>query len=135
MHFEVHPNATLYLGYDGAVDPTRYLAAWTRLGHVSSVPPPVPLPSGAPSGEGAIKDFRALLAIRPMKVSPKVAATAAAQDKPASQPAPPHGATALSLRGGPGNAGGDGEWPILAGVALLGAALVALHLTWRAGQA
>ena len=135
VHFEVHPNATLYLGYDGAVDPTRYLAAWTRLGHVSSVPPPVPLPSGAPSGEGAIKDFRALLAIRPMKVSPKVAATAAAQDKPASQPAPPHGATALSLRGGPGNAGGDGEWPILAGVALLGAALVALHLTWRAGRA
>ena len=78
VHFEVHPNATLYLGYDGAVDPTRYLAAWTRIGHVSSVPPPVPLPSGAPSGEGAIKDFRALLAIRPMKVSPKVAAVGGA---------------------------------------------------------
>ena len=27
VHFEVHPNATLYLGYDGAVDPTHYLAA------------------------------------------------------------------------------------------------------------
>ena len=88
VHFEVHPNATLYLGYDGAVDPTRYLAAWTRIGHVSSVPPPVPLPSGAPSGEGAIKDFRALLAIRPMKVSPKVAESAARR-RPASQP--PHG--------------------------------------------
>ena len=136
VHFEVHPNATLYLGYDGAVDPTHYLAAWTRLGHVSSVPPPVPLPSGAPSGEGAIRDFRALLAIRPMKVSPKVAASAA-HHSPASQPPsqPRGGATALSLRAGPGNAGGDGRWPIVAGVALLGAALVALYLSWRAGQA
>jgi murein DD-endopeptidase MepM/ murein hydrolase activator NlpD len=131
VHFEVHPNATLYLGYDGAVDPTRYLAAWTRIGHVSSVPPPVPLPSGAPSGEGAIKDFRALLAIRPMKVSPKVAESVARR-RPASQPR--HGATALSLQAGPSQ-GGDGEWPIVAGCALLGAALVALYLSWRAGQA
>ena len=133
VHFEVHPNATLYLGYDGAVDPTHYLAAWTRLGRVASVPPPVPLPSGAPSGEGAIKDFRALLAIRPMKVSPEVAATAAAQSKPTSQ-LPPHGATALSLRRGPAHGGSEGEWPIMAGIALLGAALVALFFTWRAGR-
>ncbi len=131
VHFEVHPNATLYLGYDGAVDPTHYLAAWTRIGHVSSVPPPVPLPSGAPSGEGAIRDFRALLAIRPMKVSPKLAA-AAAHRRPASQP--PRGATALSLQAGPSHSG-DGGWPIVAGCALLGAALVALYLSWRAGQA
>ena len=100
VHFEVHPNATLYLGYDGAVDPTHYLAAWTRLGRVASVPPPVPLPSGAPSGEGALKDFRALLAIRPMKVSPKVAAIAAAHRTAAAPP--PRGATALSLRAPPG---------------------------------
>ena len=133
VHFEVHPNATLYLGYDGAVDPTHYLAAWTRLGHVASVPPPVPLPSGAPSGEGAIKDFRALLAIRPMKVSPKVAATAASHRTPVAQP--PRGATALSLRVAPARAGGDGRWPILAGIALLAAALVTLHLAWRAGRA
>jgi murein DD-endopeptidase MepM/ murein hydrolase activator NlpD len=28
LHFEVHPVSLLYLGYDGAVDPTPYLAAW-----------------------------------------------------------------------------------------------------------
>ena len=133
VHFEVHPNATLYLGYDGAVDPTRYLAAWTRLGRVVSVPPPVPLPSSAPSGEGALKDFRALLAIRPMKVSPKVAANAAAHDTASARA--PRGATALSFRAAPASHGGDGDWAILAGVVLLGGALVALHLTWRAGRA
>ena len=85
VHFEVHPSGLLYLGYDGAVDPTHYLAGWTRLGRVSSVPPPVPLPSGAPSGEGAIKDFRALLAIRPMKVPRKVAASESKHRTPAAR--------------------------------------------------
>ncbi|HEY2777812.1 MAG TPA: M23 family metallopeptidase, partial [Gaiellaceae bacterium] len=28
LHFEVHPVSFLYLGYDGAVDPTPYLNAW-----------------------------------------------------------------------------------------------------------
>ena len=129
VHFEVHPNATLYLGYDGAVDPTHYLAAWTRLGHVASVPPPVPLPSAAPSGEGAIKDFRALLAIRPMKVSPKVRAIALAHH--GSSVLRP-GATAISFRAGPEASNGYGA--ILAGIALLGGALVALLLTWRSGR-
>ena len=129
MHFEVHPNATLYLGYDGAVDPTHYLAAWTRLGHVASVPPPVPLPSAAPSGEGAIKDFRALLAIRPMKVSPKVPRDRRSRTTAAALPRP--GATAISLRAGPEASNGYGA--ILAGIALLGGALVALllHLALR----
>jgi murein DD-endopeptidase MepM/ murein hydrolase activator NlpD len=30
-HFEVHPAQLLGLGYDGAVDPTKYLDAWRRL--------------------------------------------------------------------------------------------------------
>ena len=30
LHFEVHPAALAPLGYDGAVNPTAYLAAWTR---------------------------------------------------------------------------------------------------------
>lgn len=30
LHFEVHPVSLLYLGYDGAVDPTPYLDAWKR---------------------------------------------------------------------------------------------------------
>ena len=28
LHFEIHPVSLLYLGYDGAVDPTAYLDAW-----------------------------------------------------------------------------------------------------------
>jgi murein DD-endopeptidase MepM/ murein hydrolase activator NlpD len=55
LHFEVHPVALLFLGYDGAVDPTKYLDAWKRLedvrilaavpfngpaAAVSSAPPP-----------------------------------------------------------------------------------------------
>jgi murein DD-endopeptidase MepM/ murein hydrolase activator NlpD len=31
LHFEVHPVSLLYLGYDGAVDPTGYLVAWEHL--------------------------------------------------------------------------------------------------------
>jgi murein DD-endopeptidase MepM/ murein hydrolase activator NlpD len=38
LHFEVHPVSFLYLGYDGAVDPTPYLDAW---GHQRDLPFPV----------------------------------------------------------------------------------------------
>ena len=38
LHFEVHPVSLLYLGYDGAVDPTSYLESWK---HPTSVPFPV----------------------------------------------------------------------------------------------
>jgi hypothetical protein len=31
LHFEVHPVQLLGLGYDGAVNPTKYLDAWRRL--------------------------------------------------------------------------------------------------------
>ena len=31
LHFEIHPVSMLYLGYDGAVNPTRYLLAWQKL--------------------------------------------------------------------------------------------------------
>jgi murein DD-endopeptidase MepM/ murein hydrolase activator NlpD len=31
LHFEVHPASLLFMGYDGAVDPTPYLDAWKRL--------------------------------------------------------------------------------------------------------
>jgi hypothetical protein len=46
LHFEVHPRQLLYLGYNGAVDPTSYLNGWTHLRHVVA-PPPVhpPLPT------------------------------------------------------------------------------------------
>jgi murein DD-endopeptidase MepM/ murein hydrolase activator NlpD len=38
LHFEVHPVSLLYLGYDGAVDPTPYLDAWS---HQKDLPFPV----------------------------------------------------------------------------------------------
>ncbi len=34
LHFEVHPASLLFLGYDGAVDPTPYLDAWRHLQNV-----------------------------------------------------------------------------------------------------
>ena len=38
LHFEVHPVSFLYLGYDGAVDPTSYLKAWK---HEQTLPFPI----------------------------------------------------------------------------------------------
>jgi len=38
LHFEVHPVSLLYLGYDGAVDPTPYLNAWQ---HQQDLPFPI----------------------------------------------------------------------------------------------
>jgi murein DD-endopeptidase MepM/ murein hydrolase activator NlpD len=38
LHFEIHPVSLLYLGYDGAVDPTPYLDAWS---HQKDLPFPV----------------------------------------------------------------------------------------------
>jgi murein DD-endopeptidase MepM/ murein hydrolase activator NlpD len=49
LHFEVHPVSLLYLGYDGAVDPSPYLGEWRRLERL-----PYPMPTGwAPSVPGA----------------------------------------------------------------------------------
>jgi len=31
LHFEVHPASLIWMGYDGAVDPTAYLTAWKHL--------------------------------------------------------------------------------------------------------
>jgi murein DD-endopeptidase MepM/ murein hydrolase activator NlpD len=71
LHFEVHPNGLLSLGYDGAVDPTTYLAQWHRPDQVQILPPVVP-PSQAPAGQGALTDFRRLLALRPLAHSAKL---------------------------------------------------------------
>jgi murein DD-endopeptidase MepM/ murein hydrolase activator NlpD len=48
LHFEVHPVSFLYLGYDGAVDPTPYLDNWS---HQQDLPFPV-APGWAPSVPG-----------------------------------------------------------------------------------
>ena len=84
LHFEVHPFGLLSLGYDGAVDPTRYLASWQRPGSVD-VLPPVPLPSPNFRGSGSLTDYRRLLALRPLA-------------KPPAPPAPPPGMEAGRAR-------------------------------------
>ncbi len=52
LHFEVHPVSLLFLGYDGAVDPTKYLDAWKRLQDVRILPA-VPFAPPAASGSAA----------------------------------------------------------------------------------
>jgi hypothetical protein len=58
LHFEIHPQALLYMGYDGAVDPTSYLIAWKHLQDVrfTAVAGWVPhvAPSSAAPKPGAI---------------------------------------------------------------------------------
>jgi hypothetical protein len=50
LHFEVHPVSLIYLGYDGAVDPTTYLQSWRRLRNL-----PFPIATGwAPSRPGVV---------------------------------------------------------------------------------
>jgi murein DD-endopeptidase MepM/ murein hydrolase activator NlpD len=58
LHFEIHPVGLLYLGYDGAVNPTSYLTAWKRLedidfAQVAGWAPPISPTSAAPK-PGAI---------------------------------------------------------------------------------
>jgi septal ring factor EnvC (AmiA/AmiB activator) len=61
LHFEIHPASLRYLGENGAVDPTRYLAGWRHLDSVSFAPPLLPAGSaGAPRSE-ADRAFRELL--------------------------------------------------------------------------
>jgi murein DD-endopeptidase MepM/ murein hydrolase activator NlpD len=65
LHFEIHPSMYDKLGYDGAVDPTRYLHLW-RVVHVpkSEIPQPARLkaPKGAPRQEASVVWRQLLLA-------------------------------------------------------------------------
>jgi murein DD-endopeptidase MepM/ murein hydrolase activator NlpD len=65
LHFEIHPAPLLYLGYDGAVDPTSYLRGWPHVQHVVA-PRPVdpPLPREPEWRSEARYVFRELLAAR-----------------------------------------------------------------------
>ena len=128
------PERALYLGYDGAVDPTHYLAGWTRVAHVPDVAP-VALPAGAPRGRGVLRDFRALLALRPMKATPRRAAPAPTSASPHLQH-PAARRLVLSAAALPTVArqSRDGDAAIIAGLVLLGAALLAILQTARAGR-
>jgi hypothetical protein len=70
LHFEIHPAGLLYLHYAGAVDPTAYLDKWRRIEHVTPLAP-IPLPAGAAThGDGAVTDYRQLLAVRGIRRPP-----------------------------------------------------------------
>ena len=59
LHFEVHPVSLLYLGPDGAVDPTRYLRRWKRQ---QTLPFPVSASfAAALPGSGAVPEPGAVL--------------------------------------------------------------------------
>ena len=64
VHFEVHPRSLLRLGYNGAVDPTRYLNTWHHLAP-AVLPKPVhpPFPAGPIRNEARFI-WRELLAAR-----------------------------------------------------------------------
>jgi hypothetical protein len=49
LHFEIHPVALLWLGYDGVVDPFPYLVAWRRLLDASFDSSWTPPPGKAPA--------------------------------------------------------------------------------------
>jgi murein DD-endopeptidase MepM/ murein hydrolase activator NlpD len=128
LHFEVHPFGLLPLGYDGAVDPTRYLASWERPGGVD-VLPPVPLPLPSFRGAGSLTDFRRLLALRPLARAAVV--TRARPSLKSKRPhveaaAPPAAAAAVSSSGGWGAAA--------AGAVLLVLAIGAVGFTARSGR-
>jgi hypothetical protein len=126
LHFEVHPFGLLSLGYDGAVDPTRYLSSWQRPGSVD-VLPPVPLPSPNFRGSGSLTDYRRLLALRPLAKPP---APPAGTDRP-SKSAPKTEAVA---RQAPAATASGGWVPLAAGALLLVLAGVAVALTAREGR-
>ena len=126
LHFEVHPNGLLFLGYDGAVDPTTYLAHWRRVDHVHS-PPPVALPSHAPAGQGALTDFRRLLALRPLAHSPAPTLRSQAENRLAAG-----GTVAV---GGNFPRGSGSHVPLIAAVSLLLLAALSVGLTAWSGRA
>jgi murein DD-endopeptidase MepM/ murein hydrolase activator NlpD len=136
LHFEVHPSSTLYLGYDGAVNPTSYLRGWPLAKNVV-VPPPVRLPSAAPPGQGSAVDFRRLLSIHPLRVPVKAKPAAPPRFHPRVRVDQlPEGGPVRSAAAPSGKPnGGGGDVPIVAGILIALAALTALVFTARAGRA
>jgi murein DD-endopeptidase MepM/ murein hydrolase activator NlpD len=131
LHFEVHPTGLLYLGYDGAVDPTSYLRAWPSPRGVK-VLPPVELPDGAPAGFGSAADFRRLLDVHPRPVKHRSPAKAPS-DEDQVQIAP-HPKRLSAARVGTSGAGSGSTLPIVAGILLLAGGLAAVAHAARDGR-
>ena len=133
LHFEVHPNSLLYLGYDGAVDPTSYLRAWPQL-HAVKVLPPVALPDGAPAGFGSAADFRRLLAVHPRPAKPRRAAAKTTRSESGTAPRSSPTRVAAAKVGAVGTGGSGSTLPIVAGILLLAGGLAAVVHAARDGR-
>ncbi len=100
LHFEIHPRPLLHLGYDGAVDPTKYLNSWTHLEHVDAPRPThPPLPDQPLLRNEARYVFRELLAARHLirhapkpSQRPHVPIPTGANGAPIAAPGPKHDA-------------------------------------------
>jgi murein DD-endopeptidase MepM/ murein hydrolase activator NlpD len=128
LHFEIHPAGLLYLGYDGAVDPSTYLAHGRHPARVARLQP-VALPDRRRHGDGALADYRQLLALHGLARG--AAAEAAALPKiplVPSQPLrlPPHRLAAPALPAVEAAAATTGDSGGLAAGAAAGAAVLAL---------
>lgn len=81
LHFEIHPRSLLFLQYNGAVDPTAYLAKWPRPSDLRPPRPVTPrLPHAAEPRLEATQNFRELLharGLKPLKPHAKPARIAA----------------------------------------------------------
>jgi len=90
LHFEIHPHLYVGLGYDGAVDPTRYLGVW-KVEHVPAdeIPQPARLkaPVGTPRQEAAVV-WRQLLVARHLLPAKAAASAPASSASPGYRPVP-----------------------------------------------
>jgi murein DD-endopeptidase MepM/ murein hydrolase activator NlpD len=85
LHFEIHPHLYVDLGYDGAVDPTRYLQLW-KVEHVPAdeIPQPAKLtaPKGAPRQEAGVVWHQLLVARHLLPAKTAASATPASHASP-----------------------------------------------------
>jgi murein DD-endopeptidase MepM/ murein hydrolase activator NlpD len=88
LHFEIHPQLYLRLGYDGAVDPTTYLHKWRTVWvPKNEMPQPAKLkaPVGTPAQEAAVVWHELLAARHLLGPRPARASVFSAPERPFPQ--------------------------------------------------
>jgi hypothetical protein len=143
LHFEIHPRPLLHLGYDGAVDPTRYLDGWTHLQHVRAPRPAhPPLPAQPLIRREASYVFRELLAARHLirhapkaSARPRVPIPAGANGPPVAPPPSAQAAAPIAPTPAGMSALTVALLTGLGGLTLLAATLLLLRLRQRPRRA
>ena len=139
LHFDVHPRSLVHLGYDGAVDPTRYLNQWTNLEQVRTpAPTHLPLPGEPVIRQEARYVFRALLAARHLikrapglSERPQIKIPAGANGI-AIAAAPAHASAAPPLaRAGRSHSGATATLELLAAATIVSAAAALVVVLFR----